>query len=78
MPNPTKDNFSIQWTNQTHGKVQIILLDSQGKSLTMIIDRDFSKGEHFETVINIPSTPGLYFILGRIDGRTQFQKIIKI
>ncbi|MFN6945698.1 MAG: glycoside hydrolase family 9 protein [Cytophagaceae bacterium] len=74
-PNPFSDQVSLALEIKKSAKVKVEIINSLGQVLEVVLQKEFSAGNHLHTFTN--SLPeGIYFCRVTSDGRTSVSKII--
>lgn len=74
-PNPCTENFRIQLENPSIQKVQINLLDGNGKTVRQIADRVFNGRQQFTTDVSALSK-GVYFLYIKTGNKQEVKKLL--
>ena len=69
-------NLQIHFTLETKSKVEIDLLDLQGRKLKCIPSRNYIPGVHEESLNIAGLTPGIYFTRFNDSGQVKTQKTV--
>jgi hypothetical protein len=78
-PNPFTNSFSVDYTVEKAGDVELVLLNVLGQELTTLLDKRQEQGKYnydFEPVET--KLPGIYFIKFSIDGKFTSRKIVRL
>ncbi len=77
-PNPIQTTFRIEYDLSAFAKIQIDILDVNGKVITTILNENQAAGKHNLTVAETDEwAKGVYFIRMMVDGKSIIQKVIK-
>lgn len=77
-PNPTENNFTVEFEIGINSNIQFTIYDYTGKQVQQIQKQQFQKGKYQEQINIERLTNGFYFFTANINGRIQTFKIIKM
>jgi hypothetical protein len=75
-PNPFKHETRIEFTLEKDADVELILMNSLGQTVKILLMQQANKGEHSIILNGSDLEPGIYFIRLKVDGNSQTRKCI--
>jgi len=78
MPNPCKNDFTVEYTLIRPGKVHIDIYNQLGGKVKMVLNKHQSKGKHELTIKGNDLAAGIYFCTLKTGEGIQTRKIIKL
>lgn len=78
FPNPIQTAFTIEYDLQAFAKIQIDVLDVNGKVIATVVNESQAAGKHNLTITEAEQwAKGVYFVRMMIDGESMIQKVMK-
>jgi len=78
MPNPSKNDFNVEYTLIRQGKVHIDIYNQLGGKVKMVLNKHQSKGKHELRINGNDLAAGIYFCTLKTGEGIQTRKIIKL